>query len=140
MKTLFFTGSSNVWFWKHYQREILLFFLIIIILSTWFIFYRPVSKRSERCLYGLLVLAGLQTTLGGWEVYHRFHELPVYLSYVGVPFIVITVTSIIMIRDEIHNVWGRTILSASFFLSMCMYSFYLLNEYTPIFALVNWGK
>jgi len=125
-------------FCLHHQGAILLLVLASIITSGWCIFYGRTGEKGKNVLLTSIALMTAITIYGAWHVYHEYHQLPGYLTYVGLPYLIMIMTSTLRIKLNISNAVTRPLLAAGYLLSAFWYSFCILSWLTPVFALVHY--
>jgi len=119
-----------------HQRSLLVGVLILILVSTWYVFYGVRGKIGNKIIFISHLILGIITMYGGWKVYNEYHQLPLYLLDVVFPYAIVIFTSMIRIRLNIAMAVVRPMLLMAYFLSAIWYSFYMLSLLTPLFAMV----
>jgi len=119
-----------------HQRSIIVCVLITLLVSTWYVFYGMRGRKGNNTILISLYILSILTIYGGWKVYNEYHQLPLYLLYVVIPYSVVAFTSGIITRLRVATTIVRPILLVAYFISATWYSFYMLSLLTPVFAIV----
>lgn len=125
-------------FCLHHQRAILLLALASILTSTWYIFYGIVGGKGKKLLSSLLIIITTITVYGAWYAHQEYHQLPSYLLWVGIPYLILVTTGTLRIKRNISNAVIRPLLTAAYFVSAFWFGFCILSWLTPVFALVHY--